>query len=46
MRSNIINSVSIMFVMVLSFVLASDARGQSIKSGSYAEGYGSYRTMG
>ena len=46
MKSNIINSVSIIFVMVLSFVLASEAFGQSMRSGSYAEGYGSYGTMG
>jgi hypothetical protein len=46
MRSNIINSVSIIFVMVLSFMLASNAFSQDMGSGNYKEGYGSYGMMG
>jgi hypothetical protein len=46
MRNNIINSVSIILAMALLFVLALNAFGQDMGSGSYKEGYGSYGTMG
>jgi hypothetical protein len=46
MRNNIINSVSIILAIALPFMLASNAFGQDMGSGSYKEGYGSYGTMG
>jgi len=46
MRKNIINVVSIIFAMVSTFMLATNALGQDMRSGSYSDGYGSYDTMG
>ncbi len=46
MRNNIINSMSIILAIVLAFMLAPNAFAQSMRSGSYEEGYGTYGTMG
>ena len=46
MRNKLINRVSIILVMVLPFVLASNAFGQDRGADSYSDGYGSYGMMG
>jgi len=46
MRNNIINSVSIIFAVVLAFMLPSSSFSQDMGSHRYKEGYGSYGMMG
>jgi len=46
METNMINRVTIILAMALTFVLSSNAFGQDMRSGRYKDGYGSYGMMG
>jgi len=46
MKNKFINRISIILVMILTFMLASNAFGQDRRADSYSEGYGSHGMMG